>query len=138
MLARCLEVIAVLDQLDPERAHRGVLLAAVAMGDDDGSRQSVASRGESDRLPVIAARRADHTARPLRLLAEVMEIDQPAAHLESAGRRVVFMLYPDLGAHLLAQQRPGILRGRCHRPVDDRSARLELCQRWIGCSGGHR
>jgi hypothetical protein len=42
VFARGLEVVAVLDQLDAERAHRRVLLDRVAARHDDGRGQAVA------------------------------------------------------------------------------------------------
>ncbi len=86
-----------LDQRRTERGHRGVLLRAVAERDDNGDRQAEAAARPGQRLAVVAAGGGDQTptvARPLLRLGK----DNPAAHLESAGRKVVFVFDPDLGA----------------------------------------
>src|SRR5205814_1300507 len=47
-----------------------------------------------------------------------VEIDKAAADLEGADRRMVLVLDPQLGADPPGQQRPAILRGRRHHPMD--------------------
>jgi hypothetical protein len=103
VLARRLEVLTVLDELDSQGAHRRVLRCAVAMRYDDGGRQPIAARGKADRLPVVAARRADNAAHRARRAAEVVEVHQPAAQLEGADRSVVLVLHPHLRAEPLAK-----------------------------------
>ena len=68
---------------------------------------------------MIAARRRDDALdlRPLAL--EPIEIDDAAAHLEGASGRVVLVLDHDIDTSALTQQRPGELRRRRHRSVDD-------------------
>ena len=77
-----LEVLAMLDQLRAEAAHRRVLLAAVAVRHDDDRLDAVAARREGHRLAVVAAGGADHAGRPLTLVRQVVEIHQAAAQLE--------------------------------------------------------
>ena len=81
---------------------------------------------ERQALPVVAARRRDD-ARHLRALApQAVDVDQPAADLEGAGRRVVLVLDPDLGAERLREQRPGVLRRRRHAAVHELARVVEI------------
>ena len=59
LLARGLEILAVLDQLGSERPHGGVLLARIAVRRDDRDEEAEAPSGEGEALPVVAARRRD-------------------------------------------------------------------------------
>ncbi|MOA27307.1 hypothetical protein D3C78_1481750 [compost metagenome] len=108
-----------LDQVGAEAAHRRVLLAAVAVGHDDGGVHAMTCRGEGDGLAVVAAGGADHPARSFRLLAEALEIHQPATQLEGTHRRVVLVLDPGFATQRLAEQRPAELRGGWQAGVDD-------------------
>jgi hypothetical protein len=118
MLGRGLEVLAVLDQFDAQRAHGGVLLDRVAVRHHDGRGQAMAARREAQRLAMVAARGADHVARPGLLARQRLEVGQAAADLEGADRRVVLVLGPQLRAQAPLEQRPGVLRrgrhGRVH------------------------
>ena len=51
LLARGLKVMAEFDELGAKRAHRGVLLARIALGREDRHRQAKASPGEGETLP---------------------------------------------------------------------------------------
>ena len=128
-LERGLEVVALFDQLRAERLHRAVLAGAVAVRDDERGGNAVARRGKGDRLPVVAARGGDHPFHRASRAPQVIEIHEPAAHLEGADRRVVFVLDPDRAAAPRVEQRPPLLRRRRHRLVDDRGRLLQLAQR---------
>ena len=95
VLARGLEVVAVLDQLGAERAHRGVLLDRVAVRHDDRRRarraRCAANAIDWPWLPRVALT----TPRsPGSRAQQRVEVDQPAAQLERADRRVVLVLDP--------------------------------------------
>ena len=120
-----LEIVPGFDELRAESLHRAVLADVVAVRHDDRRRRGRAAPRQGDALPVIAGRRGDHPAQ-LRLGApDRVEIDEPAADLEGADRRVVLVLDPQLGADPRRQQRPAILRGRRHGPMDERRRRLQ-------------
>ena len=57
--------------------------------------------------------------------AQAIEVDEAAAHLEGADRRVVLVLHPDARAQPRVEQRPALLRRRRHGGVDDGRGRLE-------------
>ena len=59
MLARGLELVAVLDERHAQRAHGRVLLERIPVRHHDGRGDAVAPRSEADRLAVVAARGAD-------------------------------------------------------------------------------
>src|SRR5665213_1982249 len=89
---RFVEITTVHDQLGAERAHRRVLLARVALRNDDRRAQSGACGCERDALAVVAARRADQPRHVRRAAAQRVDVRQPAAHFEGAERRVVLVL----------------------------------------------
>jgi predicted homoserine dehydrogenase-like protein len=64
---RGLEVVAVLDHLSTEAAHRRVLVRAVAVRHDDRHPDAGGSAGERQALPMVSAGRGDHPSdqRPL-------------------------------------------------------------------------
>jgi hypothetical protein len=62
VLARFLEVVAMLDERDAQGAHGGVLLQRVAVRHDDGAGHAMAARGPAHALAVVAARGADDFA----------------------------------------------------------------------------
>ena len=93
--ARRLKILAMLDQLGAERAHGAVLLDRIAPRHIDHGRNAVAAGRESEALPVIAARGGNDPGRIRPLPLQPVEIDQPAAHLEGADRRVVLVLDHD-------------------------------------------
>src|SRR6476660_4370578 len=129
MLARSLKVFAMLDQLGAERAHGGILLAAVAVWHDDGRRHRATRGSEGNRLTMVAARRTDDTRGSVVRTRKLVEVNQATAHFESTERRVIFMFCPDLRAQRLAKQRPGILRRRLYCPMNDCTGALERLQR---------
>src|SRR5258708_32066437 len=55
-------------------------------------------------------------------------MDQPAAHLEDAGPRMVIVLDHDAGVNALRQQWPGMRRRRRYGLADDLMRALELCK----------
>jgi hypothetical protein len=141
-LARGLKIVAMLDQIGAERAHRAVLLDRVAARHIDHRFQAIASRREGKALAVIAACRRDQSGcrRPLAL--ETIDIDKAATHLEGADRCVVFMLDHDLCAESLREQRPAMRRRRRNRRRNDLMRTLELPQvkhlhlpRWLRSCG---
>ena len=77
---------------------------------------------------MVAAGRADHAAHMRPLALQAFHVDQPAAHLEGAGRRVVLVLHPDLGAAARRQQRPGVVRRRREGGVHQTGGSLERGQ----------
>ena len=101
-----------LDQLSAQGDHGPVFLDAVAVGHHDRGRHPVGAGGESDALAVVASCRRDNPGFGLAGALEVLHINQAAAHLEGADRRVVLVFDPDLAAGTLAQQRPAYLRRR--------------------------
>jgi len=119
-LARGLEVVARFDQLGAEGPHRRVLLTAVAVRHEDRHRQIVRPRRTRDRLAVVAARRAHHGPRGRLAAHQAVQVDQPAAYLERAHRRVVLVLDPQPGAGQALQQRPVVLRRGRHLCVHTR------------------
>ena len=125
MFQRGLEVMAVHHQFGAKGLHRRVLLDRVALGHDDGRGEPVGARGEGDRLAVIAARRGDDAGTIRTGSPQFADMDQPAAHLEGAGRRMVLVLDPDIGAGACGEQRPGVGRRRRHRRVDDGGGGLD-------------
>ncbi len=116
---RGLEIVPVLDQVRAERAHRGILLAAVAMRDYDRHVHPRARPGVCDTLAVIAARRRDQARGRTRRAREAVDIDDSAAQLERAHGAVVFVLDPDFGAGARTEQRPADLRRWSDRRADD-------------------
>jgi len=96
---RFLKVAAVLDQFRAERAHRGVLFAAVAMRHDDRRAYPGARRRIRDTLAVIAARRRDQAGYGIRCAREALGLrtkivgvvaeNAPAYALSFAEGRVV-------------------------------------------------
>ena len=63
--------------------------------------QAGTARRQCHRLAVVAARGADHAAQARPPRARPLEIGEPAADLEGAGRRVVLVLDPDRHAQPL-------------------------------------
>ena len=98
-----LKVLAMLDQFGAERAHGAVLLDRITLRHIDHGRNAVAAGREGKALPVIAARGGNDPGRVRPLPLQPVEIDQPAAHLEGADRRVVLMLDHDDRAEPLRQ-----------------------------------
>src|SRR5271154_5048674 len=86
--ARGLEILTIFDEVCAERLHRAVFLDRIAMRHIDRHRQSVAAGGKSEALAVIACGRRNDAGRLRALALEPIDINQPAAHLEGAGRRV--------------------------------------------------
>ena len=97
-----LKVLAMLDQFGAERAHGAVLLHRIAARHINHGRNAVAAGRERKALPVIAARGGNDPGRIRPLALQPVEIDQPAAHLEGADRRVVLVLDHDGRAEPLA------------------------------------
>ena len=90
------------------------------------TRKPARRAGKRERLAVIAARGADDAGRLRARALEPVHIDEPAAQLEGAGRRVVLVLDEDLRAGRRRKLRPGILRRRRHHRAHDRQRRLHL------------
>ncbi len=125
VLERGLKVVPGLDEPRAEAYHRPVLLDAVAVWHDDRRIDSKARSGERDALPVIAGRRSHDAANIGLRPSDCVEIDETAADLERADRGVVLVLDPQLGADPPRQQRPAILRGRRHHPINELRGRLQ-------------
>ena len=127
--ARLVEVAPVLDQLGAEGSHRRVLVAGIAVRNDDHAAQAVAARGVREALSMVASRRADDAGGALAALGHRAEQVESAANLEGAGRRVVLVLDPDLAAGATREQRPRVLRRRGHRRVDAPGRGFEVVER---------
>jgi len=125
---RRLEILAVLDQLGAESAHRGVLLRAVAVGDHDDGAQSVPPGGEGHRLAVVAARGGDDRAHRGIAPDEPAEVGETSPDLEGAEQSVVLLLHPELAAGPRVQERPAVLRRRRDHRVDFLGEGLDLGQ----------
>jgi len=128
-LARGLEVVATLDQLDAECAHRGVLVDAVAERNDDNGRQLELAGGEPDGLTMVPAGRRDDTGRAGTVAPKFVHVDETAAHLEGAGRCMVFVLDPHRGADPLIEEWPPVLWRRRHRSVNQGRSGLQVLER---------
>jgi hypothetical protein len=109
-----LEVVPGLDETGAERRHRPILFAAVAVRHDDRRGNTEPPRRKGNALPVIAARGGDDAFEIGAGAPHVVEIEEAAADLEGADRRVVLVLDPQLGADPPRQERPAILRRRRH------------------------
>ena len=129
LFARHLEVVAILDQTRPECAHRGVLLHAVAVRHDNRHRNAIVASCPGQRLSVIAACGRDDAAHVRPFAAQAFRVEQPAAQLEGAGRRVVLVFHPDFGATALREQRPRVLRRARKALVNQRQRGFQLRQR---------
>src|SRR5665213_1952371 len=127
-LACRLKILAVLDKLGAESAYRAILLDRIAVGNIDRHRHTVTACRKGETLAMIAACRRNDPGRARPFTLQTIEIDQSAAHLESAGRRMVLMLDNDRRAEPLRQHRPGIRRRRRHRPAHDLMRALKLGQ----------
>src|SRR3546814_20992742 len=101
-----------LHQFDPERPHRRILLDAVAARHHDDGPEAMPACGEADGLAVFAACRGDDSRGIRSAAPELVHIDEAAAALEGADRRVVIMLAPHTGAAALGQKRPAALRSQ--------------------------
>jgi len=123
-----LEIVPGLDEPRPEPCHRAVLLDAVAVWHDDRRIEPQPRRGERDALPVIARGRGHDAANIGLRPPDLVEIDETAADLEGADRRMVLVLDPQLGAEAARQQRPAILRGRRHHPMHERRRFLQCVE----------
>ncbi len=98
------------NEVNAKRLHRGILFPAVAARHDDRCPDAVYARRKSDRLSVVAARCADYAGGFCAARNKLVEVDETTAYLEGAGRRVILVLDPQIGAQFLAQQRPRKLR----------------------------
>ena len=128
VVERGLEIRAVDHELAAERSHRRVLAGGVALRHHEGRLEAEPGRGEGNALAVIAPGGGGH-ARDRAVPAQVVHENEPAPHLEGTDRRVVLVLDPDFGAGALCQQRPGDLRRRVERLVDEGGGLLERGQR---------
>jgi len=82
------------------------------MRHDDGHLHTILAPGESKALAVIAARCRNDTGDMGPLALQPLQIDEPSAHLEGAGGRMVLVLDDHLHPKSLRQQGPGKM-GRC-------------------------
>ncbi|MGY4430270.1 hypothetical protein ACVWWO_002747 [Bradyrhizobium sp. F1.13.1] len=128
LLACGLKVLAMFNKLCAKRLHRAVLLDRIAARHIDHGGHAMAARRKSEALTMIAARRRDDARNVRPFALQPIEIDQPAAHLEGACRRVILVLDEDLRAEPLGEQRPGVRRRCRHRLPHDRMCAFELVQ----------
>src|SRR5262249_44449295 len=96
-----LEVVPVLDELAALGAHGRILLAAVALRHHDDRAKTDTAAGEGDALAMVAAGRRDDASDLGFAPLELGHVDETAADLEGAKRRVVLVLDPDLAARPL-------------------------------------
>ncbi len=85
---------------------------------DDYGLEAEEAGGHGDALAVVAACGGDQAGEIGLGLLEPCGVDQGAAQLECAGRRVVFMLDPRFGAEPLIEERPRVLRRGRHVAID--------------------
>ncbi len=106
----------------PLGSHGLVFLPAVAVGDDDDGAQAEEMGGHGNSLTVIAAGGGYECMNVWLSFFEPGRVDQRAAKFEGSDRRVVLMLDPCLGmtvrTEALIEQRPRVLRGGRHGPVN--------------------
>ena len=121
--------MARLDELGAKRPHGRVLLHRIALRHDDGGGNAGLGRGKRDALAMIAARGADHSLHTGGVVLELVNIDQSAAHLEGADRRVVLVLHPGLAPSAPGEQRPSILRRGRHGGVHNGGRVFDILQR---------
>src|SRR5271166_6202138 len=88
----------------------------------------MAAASEGEALAVIAPRRGNQAGCGWPLPLQPVDIDEPAAHLEGAGRCVVLVLDDDAGAEPLRQLRPDMRRRRRHRFAYDFVRALQLTE----------
>ncbi|MNY46659.1 hypothetical protein D3C86_1818580 [compost metagenome] len=111
-LDACLvEVLAILDQLGTQGTHGGIFLQGVALRHHDDDRQTNAARSQGQALAMVAARGRYQPAYTRQAFTQCLDIQQATADFEGTGRRMVFMLDPDLTPQPLGQAWPCILRG---------------------------
>ena len=114
-----IEIFPRLDDCGPEGSHGGVLFRRIALGHNDCRAQALDAGGKGQTLAVIAAS-GRNQARPFGETCLVaIGIDQTAPHLEGAGRCVIFMLHPDIGAEFGGQNWPIIAGCRGQNLVDE-------------------
>ncbi|MNI49851.1 hypothetical protein D3C73_1044860 [compost metagenome] len=118
LFACFVEVATELDHFAAKATHGVVLFHRVAQRHHDQRPQPHRRGRQCHALAVVAAGGGDNTLDlRMRLLEPVHEGDAPA-HLEGAGRGVVFMLDPHRAAQAFGQQRPGVLRRGGHDLVN--------------------
>src|SRR6266704_2939251 len=125
-LACRLKILAVLDQLGAKSTYRAILLDRIAVRNIDRHRHAVTACRKRETLSMIAARRRNDPGRVGPFTLQAVEVDQPAAHLESAGRGMVLMFDDDRGTETMRQQRPGMRRRRRHSLPHDLVRAFEL------------
>src|SRR6266550_3314786 len=128
-LSTLLKIAPLLNDFHAERSHRSVFFNAIVDRHYDRGRNSVLTCGESDGLAVISSCRRNQAGGLATRAAKLVDVDETTAHLEGAGRSVVFVLYPDGRAHTGVEQWPPILWSRRHRAIDECRGRLQIDQR---------
>jgi len=83
---------------------------------------------------VVPASRGDDAGRLGVGALQPVDVGDPAAHLECAGRAVVLLFDPDFTAHTRRKERPGVLRCGRHVAMHERRGVVEF----VGCEVGHR
>jgi hypothetical protein len=128
----------VFDKIGTESPHGAIFLDRIAVRHKDRHRHAITARREGDTLAVISPGRRNQSgdARPLALQA--VDIDEPAAHLEGAGRRMVLVFNNGRRAEPLRQQRPSVSRRRRHRRADDVVRAFQLPEIKHRCTNGRR
>src|SRR5580658_10852881 len=124
-----IKVATKLNDLRPEHCDRRILIRRVAMRKVYGRCQSRAPGGESDRLTMIAPGGGNHAAYPWLRLPQAMHVYQATAHLESAGRCVIFVLDAHFAASACVQLGPRVERRRLDELVHEVRGLRQLGQR---------
>ena len=130
MFGRGLKIVAMLDQLRPQCAHRGILLDRVPLWDNDHRAKPVLPRRQRNRLTMVPPRGRDHGAARSQLRPQRVHVDQPTPHLERPNRHVVLMLHPDRPAGPRIDLRPCVLRRGRQVPRHQLSRGPNLIHPW--------
>src|SRR5437016_10692740 len=139
MMIGGVEIVAVFNKFSAKSTHGGVLLTAVAEGDNYDSLQSKLTGGEGLGLSVIATGGRDHALCFGMSAAQPVHIDDAAAYFEGPDWSMVLVFDPHFASGALVEQRPRILRRGRHEPIDEGcgSFNLRKNRQRRKCDGGH-
>src|SRR5580692_4184457 len=97
LLARFIEITAVLDHRRPESAHGQVFGGAVPVRNINDGRDFFAPGCKRNRLPMIAARRRDYGPDGRGGIPQMAKVYERASNLEGSYGSVILVLDPELG-----------------------------------------
>ncbi|MNQ93285.1 hypothetical protein D3C85_1087440 [compost metagenome] len=118
LFAGLVEITAKLHHFAAEASHGIVLFLRVALRNDNQRLQAHRACRQRQALPMVAAGGGENALHLGMLAFEPVHEGNAAAHLESAGRCVVFMLDPHRATQPLSQQGPTVLGGGRHHLVN--------------------